>query len=101
MPSSPLTLSPARRGLAGCALSLLILGSQIAQAAKPVQPAPDLTQMLQPMPLSQPEPQPPVSASPPRALRPLSPESLEAYSAPGAQALGSTPQGTLVRAYAI
>lgn len=101
MPLSSLMVSSAGRGLALCSLSLLILCGQAAHAAKPVQPAPDLTQMLQPMPLSQPDEQPPVSAAPPRAPRPLSNESLEAYSAPGAQALGSTPQGTLVRAYAI
>jgi len=52
-------------------------------------PAPDLNQLLQPMPLSQPAP----SA--------LSAASLEAYSSPDARALGSTPQGTLVKAYAI
>lgn len=101
MPSSPLTMSCTARGIALWPLLWLIVSGQAVQAAKSVQPPPDLTQMLQPMPLSQPDAQSPASAAPQRTPRPLSNESLEAYSAPGAQALGSTPQGTLVRAYAI
>lgn len=101
MPSLPLMVAPVVRGIALWLLLGLVWSGQAAQAAKPVQPQPDLTQMLQPMPLSQPDAQPPANTAPPRAPRPLSNESLEAYSAPGAQALGSTPQGTLVKAYAI
>jgi type IV pilus assembly protein PilQ len=55
--------------------------------------APDLQQMLTPVPLSTTEP-----ARNPHAL---SPETLDAYSTPGAQAVGSTTQGTLVKVYAI
>lgn len=69
-------------------------------------PVPDLSRMLQPMPLSQPatqaEPDAAAhSSAPPRLSRPLSEASLAAYSTSGAQALGSTPQGSLVKAYAI
>lgn len=102
MPSLPLMVLPVARGIALCAWVWLLSSGQAAHAAKPgFSPAPDLSQMLQPMPLSQPDAPPPANTAPPRVPRPLSNESLEAYSAPGAQALGSTPQGTLVRAYAI
>jgi hypothetical protein len=57
--------------------------------------APDLQQMLTPIPLSEAQP---LQARNPRAL---SPETLDAYSTPGAQAVGSTTQGTLVKVYAI
>lgn len=71
--------------------SLALIGAT-AHAALP---APDMEQLLQPMPLSQ-------TQAAPRAPRgALSNDSLQAYSSPEAQALGATPQGTLVKAYAI
>lgn len=83
--------------------SLVLIGTS-AQAAAPVPvPAPDLNQLLQPMPLS--VPARPIQAdtaaatSAPRGT--LSNDSLDAYSSPGAQALGATLQGTLVKAYAV
>lgn len=100
--SMPLSTQPILSGRVCCAVLCLALGGQAVHAAKPAAvPAPDMNQLLQPMPLSQSDA---VSESGPasmRAPRVLSQASLEAYSAPGAQALGSTPQGTLVRAYAI
>lgn len=90
--------------------SLVLIGTS-AQAAAPVPvPAPDLNQLLQPMPLSVPaRPSQADTAaattgnsaatSAPRGT--LSNDSLDAYSSPGAQALGATPQGTLVKAYAV
>lgn len=90
--------------------SLVLIGTS-AQAAAPVPvPAPDLNQLLQPMPLSVPaRPSQADTAaattgnsaatSAPRGT--LSNDSLDAYSSPGAQALGATLQGTLVKAYAV
>jgi type IV pilus assembly protein PilQ len=71
-----------------CCLSV---GITTAHAAA----APDLQQMFTPIPLSEAQP------TQPRNPRALSPETLDAYSTPGAQAVGSTTQGTLVKVYAI
>jgi type IV pilus assembly protein PilQ len=86
-----MTIRFLRLMLAGCCA----LGAMAAQAA------PDLQQMLTPMPLSTTAPEAGAQPASPRGTHALSPETLDAYSAPGAQAVGSTTQGTLVKVYAI
>lgn len=93
-----------RFALLSCLLSCLcgLLSAPALGAA----PAPDVSQMLQPMPLStglpaQATPSTAPFASQAHAARPLSADTLQAYSTLGAQAMGTTAQGTLVKVYPI
>lgn len=90
----PVVCRPASGALTAVALALL-LAAGIARGADPAAPAPDLRELLRPIPLSQPD------AEPPRNLLPLPAERIDAGATSIAQVLGSTTNGTITKAYTI
>ena len=76
-------------------LAVLLMALSMTALHAAETPVPDLTQMFQPLPLSTPE------AAPARAYEPLSTASINAGATSIAQVLGSTVNGTLVKAYTV
>lgn len=85
-----------RQTAALISLALVLCATTVAAEA----PAPSLSDLLQPMPLSAPTPST-APGQPQRAFVPLSESALAAGRSSMAQVLGSTASGTLVKAYAV